>query len=269
MVLAVGLHVKSCDRPFCRELCSQQVRTVTKFEKRYNLKFEGILEFDPLFLHFYSKKLEIRTLFIRNFKKLRQFRNLKFFVRFQSFFQATLKLSTTSNQITSFQQVWLFTTRFNHFQSQPIPITFHLSNSQQTRNQNLKFQENFHKIEPTQSFSWDFSLFFKANSNLKSEKQNQFDTFTRFFVFQLSNFIFPAKRQVSSNSALFESGFTPKLAFSPISSSGVRNSKESSLQSSSLEFQFLFCLGLNWKFGKMTWFWRSTRFITKLNWFLS
>ena len=105
MVLAVGLHVKSCDRPFCRELCSQQVRTVTKFEKRYNLKFEGILEFDPLFLHFYSKKLEIRTLFIRNFKKLRQFRNLKFFVRFQSFFQATLKLSTTSNQITSFQQV--------------------------------------------------------------------------------------------------------------------------------------------------------------------
>ena len=52
MVPAVGLHVKSCDRPFCRELCSQQVRTDTKFEKRYNLKFEGILEFDPTFYIF-------------------------------------------------------------------------------------------------------------------------------------------------------------------------------------------------------------------------
>ena len=93
MVPAVGLHVKSCDRPFCRELCSQQVRTVTKFEKRYNLKFEGILEFDPLFLHFYSKKLEIRTLFIRNFKKLRQFRTF---------------LGQISSQLEVFRQISVF-----------------------------------------------------------------------------------------------------------------------------------------------------------------
>ena len=56
MVQAVGLHVKSCDRPFCREVCSQQVRTDTKFEKRYNLKFEGILEFDPPFFTFLIKQ---------------------------------------------------------------------------------------------------------------------------------------------------------------------------------------------------------------------
>jgi hypothetical protein len=39
MAPTVGLHVKSCGRPFCRDLCSQQFKIVEKFEKRYKLKF--------------------------------------------------------------------------------------------------------------------------------------------------------------------------------------------------------------------------------------
>jgi hypothetical protein len=49
MVPTVGLHVKSCGRPFCRDLCSQQFRIVEKFEKRYQLKLERIRELETTF----------------------------------------------------------------------------------------------------------------------------------------------------------------------------------------------------------------------------
>ena len=58
MVPAVGLHVKSCGRPFCRELCSQQPRTVTKCGKWQKLKFDRVVEFETTFCIFKSKQTQ-------------------------------------------------------------------------------------------------------------------------------------------------------------------------------------------------------------------
>lgn len=73
MVPTVGLHVKSCGRPFCRELCSQQPRTVSKCEKRQKFKFDRAVELETLFYILNHNKLRIKTGFVRNFEKLPEF----------------------------------------------------------------------------------------------------------------------------------------------------------------------------------------------------